>query len=378
MSAPGSGLRIAVFGGAGDVGSRAVEELARADGVGEVTIADRDAGRATALAERLASAKTRLVAAPVDANDAAALVALMRGHDVCASALGPFFRFEPKLCAAALEAGVDYASVCDEWDATLAVIERFDAPARAAGRTLLVGLGTSPGLTNVGVRHLAAGMDTVERVRVSVYQPLDAGGGEAVIRHMLHIMTGDVQVWRDGRRLLVPACSESLEVEFPRFGAVRLWNMGHAEPVTLPRAFPGLTEASFFMGYGRGARALVVPARLGLFRGRRATEAAVRLLGALERLDAGRPPAEGAVRLDVWGRAEGREVHRLACGTGQMREATGISLAAGTLLLARGSVLARGGVLAPEQCLEPVAFIAMMRERGISAYEDLAMTRAIG
>jgi hypothetical protein len=33
---------------------------------------------------------------------------------VAASALGPFYRFETEFVGAAIEAGVDYTSVCDD------------------------------------------------------------------------------------------------------------------------------------------------------------------------------------------------------------------------------------------------------------------------
>ena len=89
-------------------------------------------------------------------------------------------------------------------------------------------------------------------------------------------------------------------------------------------------------------------------------------------------PEVGAVRIDVWGEVAGEKVHRMACGVGQMREATGLSLAVGTLMLARGEVLTEeGGVYAPEACLDPEKFIAYMSAKGIKAYQDLAMTRQI-
>jgi saccharopine dehydrogenase-like NADP-dependent oxidoreductase len=86
----------------------------------------------------------------------------------------------------------------------------------------------------------------------------------------------------------------------------------------------------------------------------------------------------GAVRVDVWGEVDGRQVHRIGCGIGQMREATGLSLSIGTLMLAQGELTAqRGGVYAPEACLDPQQFIASLSAKGIDAYEDLAMTRQI-
>jgi len=61
-----------------------------------------------------------------------------------------------------------------------------------------------------------------------------------------------------------------------------------------------------------------------------------------------------------------------------MREATGLSLSIGTLMLAQGELTAQGGgVYAPEGCLNPQQFIASLSAKGINAYEDLAMTRRI-
>jgi saccharopine dehydrogenase-like NADP-dependent oxidoreductase len=372
-------MRVVVFGGAGDVGSRAVEDLARSDDVELVTIADRNEEAAKALARRVGSGRNQVRAVPVDARVHDELVAAMKGHDVAASALGPFFMFEEPLVRAAIEAGVDYASVCDDWSAAERVLDDFDDAAKASGRTILTGLGASPGITNVGVRYFANRLDRVRRVDVSVYQPLNAGGGEAVFRHMLFIMSGEVAVWRDGRAMRVPACSEERTVEFPRFGPLKVWNMGHAEPVTVPRFFPGIEAVNFYMGYGKGSRLFVAPARLGLFTNKAVTEATVNLIGKIERLAPDSAPAPGAVRLDVMGEKDGAEVHHMACGIGEMRATTGLSLSIGTQMLARGQTTSvGGGVFGPEACLDPEAFLASLQEKGIQAYEDLAMSRPLG
>lgn len=370
-------MKIIVLGGAGDVGSRAVEELAITQGVELVTIADRNVRAAEAIAQRLHGSPARVDVRAVDANRHDDLVEVLRGYDVAASALGPFFLFEKKLVRAAIEAGVDYGSVCDEWEAAEAVFEEFDAPARASGRTILTGLGTSPGLSNVGVRYLADQLDRPRRADIYCYQPLNAGGGEAVLRHMLFIMTGDVTIWRNGRRQTLPACSERLSIEFPRFGTLPVWNMGHSEPVTVPRFLPELEEVNFYMGYGRGASLFVWPAQRGWFANRRVTEATVRFCSWLERLTAGEP-ATGALRIDVTGERDGREQRLTLCGIGGMREATGVSLAIGTLMLARRELCSsEGGVYAPEGCLEPLAFLEHLRAKGIEAFADLAMQQPL-
>jgi saccharopine dehydrogenase-like NADP-dependent oxidoreductase len=371
-------MDIILLGGAGDVGSRAVEDLAAAEGVRRVTIADRNLDAARQIAVRLAGQPAKVDAIQVDAGDHPRLVEALRGYDVAASALGPFHLFEAKLVRAAVEAGVDYASVCDEWEPAGVVIDQFDAPARERGVTILTGLGTSPGLTNVGIRYFAQRLDTVRRADVYVYQPLDAGGGEAVVRHMLHIISGRVVAWRGGQRIMVPACSEELQVAFPHFGPIMVWNMGHSEPETVPRFLPGIEEVNFFMGFGRGSAFFIRPARWGLFASRGLRDGLARLVSLVERVSSDGESAAGAVRVDVWGELHGREVHHIACGIGKMRETTGISLSIGTQMLARKELLTEGGgVYAPEACLDPQTFISRMSTAGIQAYTDLAMTQPI-
>ena len=369
-------MNVIVLGGAGDMGSRAVEDLAISPGVERVTIADRNVAAAEKLAVALRGRGAQVDVRPVDASDRRALVEAMRGHDVAASALGPFYRFETELVAAAIEAGVDYASICDDWSAAQAVLAEFDEAARRAGCIVLTGLGASPGVTNVGIRYVAGQLDRVQRVDVNVFQPLNAGGGEAVLKHMLFIISGKVAAWRQGREVMLPACSEARTVEFPRYGRIRVWNMGHAEPVTIPRFISGVEECNFFMGFGRGAGLFVWPARWGLFASQGRIDRVARLLAPIERLTGGREPAPGAIRVDVWGEKDGQEVHRMLCGTGQMREVTGLSLSVGAQMLARREIVTgEGGVYPPEACLKPEAFLMAMKAKGLQAYEDLAMTR---
>ena len=154
--------------------------------------------------------------------------------------------------------------------------------------------------------------------------------------------------------------------------------MGHAEPVTVPRFIHGLDQCNFFMGFGRGASLFIWPARWGFFASDKRIDRTARLLAPIERLTAGQQPTEGALRVDVWGEKDGEKVHRMVCGVGRMREATGLCLSVGTQMLGRKELTVdKGGVYAPEACLDPVVFLPMIREKGIEAFEDLALTEPL-
>jgi len=371
-------MKIMVLGGAGDMGSRAVEALAVSEGVELVTIADKNQESAARLAGGLAGKKARVEFKRIDADNHQQLVDAMRGYDVAASALGPFYLFESKLVAAAIEAGVNYTSICDDWLAADQAITLHSDQARQKGVTAIIGLGTSPGISNLAVLFFARSMDKIRRADIYVYMPLNAGGGPAVIGHTLFIMSGKIPVWRGGKRVMVPACSEERVVEFPRFGKARLWNMGHSEPVTVPLFFPGMEEVNFFMGFGAGSGLLVLPARMGLFNTKRRRDFLAKIFERLEGIGKAKEPEQGAVRIDAWGEKDGKEVHEMGCGIGQMREATGLSLAIGTLMLGRRENFnSQGGIYGPEGCLEPIKFLQYMKGCGITPYFDLEMTRPI-
>jgi lysine 6-dehydrogenase len=370
-------MKILVMGGAGDMGSKTVEDLALKDDVELITIADRNLAAAQGLASRLEGSPAQVNAMAVDATDHAGLVEAMKGQDVVASALGPFFLFETRLVKAALEAGVDYISICDDWSAAQDTIIRFDQPARSAGRKVVTGCGVSPGMSNVAVRYLADRLDRARRADINVYMPIESGEGEAVTQHTLFIFGTVVPVFRDGATIMLPAGSVRRTVEFPRFGRLKVWNIGHGEPVTVPRHLPELEEVNIMLGLGTGSEILVALGRLGLFSSPRRIEklAKLALKIPLPHSDA---PVEGALRIDVSGEKDSKPVTLTICGTGTMRDATGIALSIGARLLAAGKLtVEQGGVYGPEGCFDPSDFLSMMAESGIRAYRDLAMTEPV-
>lgn len=127
-------MKIIVLGGAGDMGSETVRDLAAQEEVTLVTVADRNAPAAEKLAASLPGGKGRAVT--MDAAQPGDLVRVLAGHAVAAGALGPFYRFEKLLVEACLEAGVDYVSICDDHDAAEAALS-LDGAAREKGRRIL-------------------------------------------------------------------------------------------------------------------------------------------------------------------------------------------------------------------------------------------------
>lgn len=370
-------MKILVMGGAGDMGSKTVEDLAAASGMEKITIGDRNLAAAQELAARLEGSPAEVATLAADAMDHRGMVEAMTGQDVVASALGPFYLFETRLVKAALEAGVDYISICDDWCAAQDTIIRFDQPAREQGRMVVSGCGASPGISNMAVRYLAEQLDRARIADILVYMPMDSGEGEAVTQHTLFVYGTVVPVFRDGTTVMLPAGSLSRSVEFPRIGRLKVWNIGHGEPVTVPRHLPELEEVNIMLGMGKGTEIVVALGRLGFFNSPQRIEKMAKLLIKLAPAKS-RSPSDGAMRIEVSGEKDGKPTTLAIFGMATMRDATGIALSVGAQLLATKQLtVEQGGAYGPEGCLDPDGFMRIMGERGMYAYSDLAMRERI-
>ncbi len=151
-------MRVLVIG-AGGVGSAAAAVAQRREFFERFVLADVDAARAQAAAER--TGDPRIAAAVVDASDAASIAELARTEraDVILNAVDP--RFNPAVFQAAFDAGCTYLDMAMTLsdaetgvklgDAQFAEAERWEE----AGRLALVGIGVEPGLSDVFARYAA-------------------------------------------------------------------------------------------------------------------------------------------------------------------------------------------------------------------------------
>jgi lysine 6-dehydrogenase len=153
-------MRMLVLG-AGRMGLGAVHDLVSQPDVTEVTIADFDGAKASAIAARYPKAR----AAQIDCNDQAAVVALMRGHASAISCVN--YWLNERLARAAIEAGTNFCDLGgnnDVVDAELAL----DAEARKAGVNIIPDCGLAPGMVAVLVAHGAEQFETLDEIHIRV------------------------------------------------------------------------------------------------------------------------------------------------------------------------------------------------------------------
>lgn len=223
--------------------ARGVAELLSGTGCyDELVVADIDLEKAGALAADVGGKPQQF-----DATDPESIRSVITGADVVFNAVGPFFKFGLPIIRAAIECGVNYVDVCDEFDVAEQIVRDtgLDEAARAAGVAVVFGMGFAPGITSLLGRWAADSMDTADRVDVVMAIPYMVDMGATINEHMLHSMSGDVRQFLDGEMRSVPAWGEPkpFALEEP-FGVVRAGYMGHPEGITLSRYVPGLRDAT--------------------------------------------------------------------------------------------------------------------------------------
>jgi saccharopine dehydrogenase-like NADP-dependent oxidoreductase len=356
--------------GAGAMGNVAAQTAYLLAETASVTIADINLAQAEALAAALGN---RASAVSVDIRDPGALDAAIAGHDIVLNATGPFYALGPVVLESAIRAGVCYADICDDWEPTLDMLALAGA-AQQSGTVALIGMGASPGITNMLAVRAARELDTVDEIITGwsidgvgdddIAVP-DSAPPSAALVHWLQQLTGTIRVQADGK-LVDGLPLQQRQLLYPDFGDLSVWSVGHPEAVTLPRAFAGLlASANVMVGHD------------GYFK---------MLSGIASRVDAGAltiPDAARAVRagfnhpiaaeagarprpeLFAWasGTRDGRShcagAQLVAVPPGGMGGVTGVplGLAIPFLQQLRGRV---AGVFCPEDVVEPDAFFDRM------------------
>jgi saccharopine dehydrogenase-like NADP-dependent oxidoreductase len=361
-------MKVLALGGCGGMGRWAARTAADMKEVEQLVVADLNGGAAAAFAGTLGP-KAKGMALDVTNRDA--LDAALRGTDAVLNTVGPFYRFGTLVLQAAIRAKCHYLDICDDWEPTLDLLG-LDAKAREAGITAVVGMGASPGITNMMAVLALREMDAAEAIytgwNLEAAVPEHESGQQGVnaaLMHGIRQATGAIRVFQDGATQ-EQAPLARLEIDYPGVGRRPVWTFGHPEALTFPRYYPDLrtslnvTFASTSEMTSLQCLRWVVDRRL-LSAHRAAAifewyDKRKKKRGNLEfvRKDL-LPPIFAAARGSKNGKPAWVGVAQTGFLPSGMGEMTGVPLAIALRLLAGGRI-ARRGVFAPEGCIDPDAF----------------------
>jgi len=369
--------KVIVLGGCGAVGTVAVRTLASHGAFDEVVIGDIDLVAAEALAREVGVGVVK-----VDAGDASSVRDAVAGCDVVLNCTGPFYKYVETTLGAVIEAGVDYVDVCDDVDATTAVLRMHDR-ACEAGVSALIGMGSSPGVTNLLARFASeALLFTTEAVDIFHAHGGEPVEGEGVIAHRFHCMSIDVPMYLDGKLEQVSffgpdGLALREKVDFHLVGeGIAVYPYPHPEQLTIPDhiELQRVTNKGTVLPDEYYA-VIADMCRLGLHTDEPLTVrgmevkpydfAVAWILKERERLLAQTRfgSQRGCVKVVVTGqKADGtprQYIFSMASVDQALGEGTGIPAAMGAILMVRGQVDGPG-VLPPEACVSPMDFLALM------------------
>ena len=252
----GCAVHIVVLGGGGAMGRITVRALAEDDRVSQVTVADLRQEAAERTVAWLGKGREKAQAVACDVRDTAALAKLTQGAGALLNATD--YPFNLDVMRAALAARVSYADLGGLYHMTRRQYELHDAFA-AAGITAVLGIGSTPGITNILARVAADRLDRVERLDVRIGSAdLRASASDAPfvppysIRTIFDECTLEPMVYRNGRTSAVPPMTGQEPIEFPApVGRVTAMYTLHSEVALFPVSFRerGLRHVSFKIAF---------------------------------------------------------------------------------------------------------------------------------
>lgn len=341
-------------------------DLAHLGEIDALVIADVDRGAAAALAQTLEPLHPGVSSAGVDVNDRGSALALLDGADLLMNCTS--FTLFDRVLALAADAGVDYADLISE------PADDHRRAAEQAGIMAVSGLGASPGLSNVLVRHAADAFDELHEAEILWMSLRTVAPTPGLLDTILWELSEDCDTrryYRDGRYHQAAFMEGSRLVDFPPpIGRQYVYYVPHTEVTTLPRHFPAMRHCAVrgswrpelmqdmrvLHRYGLLSKAALADTKRAIWQH----------CGGLR--DAA--PWLLYFKVETIGSRDREEIRRTYTvshpadwGQRGVARMTGVTAAVGAQLLVRHGRTATGFV-DPEEYYDPVEFLAELERRG--------------
>lgn len=389
-------MKILVLGGAGKMGSVAVQDLVLNASVTEIIIADMNVQAASEIAQYLNSPKIRIER--VDLSDHDALVNVLRQADACVNATVYYTNL--KVMEACVEAKTHYTDLGGLFHTTRKQLELHQRFAEA-GISAVLGMGTAPGLPNIQSRYAAERLDTIEYVHIyDGIRPPSSGDLQFsyAVPTIIDEMTLSPVVFRGGEFVTCEPVSELEDYWFTApLGTLTTHLSLHSEVATLPVTYAdkGIRECFFKINYWGMTRDVVEKVKVleefGFTRNEPVQlngtkvvprELMVSLMGNhvpttisfLEPSTHQAPDWVKEIVTEVKGTKDGRTyTYRIGSLTCKSPLPTGVVPARGAVWQAEKRV--PPGVHPPERAFEPVPFLKELEAREI--YTQVTLTEML-
>jgi saccharopine dehydrogenase-like NADP-dependent oxidoreductase len=269
-------MKILALGGSGDMGRMAVAILLESPNIESITIADKNIERTKHFVDLIGSDKLKPI--EIDVTDKDNLEDLISSHDIVMNTVGPYYKFATLILEAVIKAKKPYVDICDDWKPTLDLLD-MNKKAKKAGITAIIGIGASPGITNLMAVIACSKLDEVDDL-ITAWGTSGTGTvGEipkyyvsarkfyekfkdmpiianAATMHLFYETLEDIPTYRDGKFIDIKPLTDADPFQFPGFKDTYVCHIGHPEPVTLPRVIKA-NSVSNLMYMGKNVTEIV-------------------------------------------------------------------------------------------------------------------------
>lgn len=321
-----------------------------------------------------------------DVNDRKALVELIRGYDVCINEVNYYYNCS--IMEACLEAKVNYIDIGGLYVETIKQV-KYDKQFKDAGLLAIIGIGGTPGVTNVCAAWAADQLDTVESI--DFFCGCDDWGQSKnfEVTYSIETIMDEFHMkpvqYLNGEYVEVEPRSGSMIVQYPKpIGEQEAHYLMHSEQGTIAESFKakGLKNCTYRLGFSAAVMdTLDLLHRLGFskqetvnFEGHDIKP--VKILKKLIELQPEDPDATindcDIIRTVVTGTKDGKRIEysvEMICRpVKEWPELMGAQVYIGgapawATELMRSGVITEKGALAPELCIPPIPFFAEAAKR---------------
>jgi len=238
-------MNILTLGGCGAMGKAATRALIEMPVFDEVVIGDIDLNAAERFAGLLSSPKVRT--ARVDVSDASSLAKAVAGMDIVANLT--LYEFNLPIMRACLQSRSHYLDLGGLYHVTKQQL-KLHRDFQSIKRLALLGIGASPGMTNIAAALGARRLDEVREIHLRTGTQ---GGGKGFgysAKTVLDECTMNAMLFTNGEMREMPPLSGRENYALPQpVGEVEGFYSIHSELATLPFHYPGIREVSFRVAF---------------------------------------------------------------------------------------------------------------------------------
>ena len=238
-------MKVLALGGSGGMGRFSSYAISNYSNITKVTIADLNEANAKEFSNHF---DDRFNGIGLDVTDKEHLEKVMSDHDIVLNTTGPFFKFGLPILKSAIKCKCHYFDICDDWEPTEEMLKLNDE-ALKNDITAIVGLGASPGISNLLGLKAMNELDEAESIitgwDVSSAKPEDESsqkGTNAAMEHGLQQISGEIKVYKDKKYKLTKPLGK-IKIHYPGRGNHDAFIFGHPEAITFPHHFNDLKES---------------------------------------------------------------------------------------------------------------------------------------